>query len=580
MTPKTAMRIAVLVLHACTTFIAAQHPDEEPSLEERRSDAQLQNRSLYKNASFSDGRQANCGDLEKARSELALIRHKHSAFTSAKVQELLCAAVRSGEDSLIRIVLEEGLDIIKQSPNHELLVCFLWIAVLCDLDNEVKVLLKTGANVNVLLRDHHMFFLEKELTILHALLRKDSSSSNEQLIELVKNYGANLQARDCDGQTALHYAAMTGRIREAKLFLKKGANSNAADNNGMTPLLAAAQSIKANELLPLLIMHGANVKARDVDGRNILHWLAYAPVEHAGLVRALIELGVSISERESVNQYQALHLAAANGKKQMVQILLEYGANPNTLAGDDVFPLYLAAARSDMSLALKTLLERGANIHLISITGETALHSDCKNVQVQDIAQLISSAANLLAEDQVGDTPFTLIRYKNVNPCSRLMMRRLALIKACSSCIKLKDESIMQEFPKMLSYYSECMQNIYKMVLTRLTASCTVFDLLTGDSWEIAQLMLDHKFQMSFRQFDLTEFSMYTEDVLEAFEWAEKCYHLILEQEDLISSEEECCDHPILLQEEMISSKRGYCAPYTQQKEIKYAKKSLLVKNV
>ncbi|OXU20846.1 hypothetical protein TSAR_004258 [Trichomalopsis sarcophagae] len=187
------------------------------------------------------------------------------------------------------MVLEQGLNIIKQSPNHELLVCLLWIVVLCDLDDEVKVLLKSGANVNVLLGDHPMMFLEKELTILHALLRKDSSTSNKQLIELVTNYGANLQARDCDGQTTLHYVAMTGRIREAKLLLKKGANSNAADNNGMTPLLVAAQSVKANELLQLLITHGADVTARDVDGRNILHWLAYAPVEHAGLVWAAKE---------------------------------------------------------------------------------------------------------------------------------------------------------------------------------------------------------------------------------------------------------------------------------------------------
>ncbi|OXU20847.1 hypothetical protein TSAR_004259 [Trichomalopsis sarcophagae] len=89
------------------------------------------------------------------------------------------------------------------------------------------------------------------------------------------------------------------------------------------------------------------------------------------------------------------------------------------------------------------------------------------------------------------------------------------------------------------------------MVLTRLTVNCTVFDLLTGDSWKIAQLMLD-----------LTEFSMYAENVLKAFEQAEKCYHLILEQEDLISSE------------------REYSAPYAQQKEIKYDKKSLLVKNL
>lgn len=218
-----------------------------------------------------------------------------------------------------------------------------------------------------------------------------------------------------------------------------------------------------------------------------------------------------------------------------VKLCLDYGVNPNAPAGNGVFPLYLTAAKSEMSTALETLLQHGAKIDLKTIIGRTALHSACENFQVPNISLLLSFGADVLVEDQDGNTPFALIRYKNVNPCSRLMLKQLALIKACQPSLELKDERMIKEYPKMWDYYEKCMDNIYKMTFTRFTTTCTFFELVAGSSWQIAMLMLDPEFEINFRNYDVTEFSMYAEDILRAFEQAVYCHHFMLEQEDTLN---------------------------------------------
>src|SRR4051794_3836610 len=81
--------------------------------------------------------------------------------------------------------------------------------------------------------------------------------------------GANPDARDEQGRTALFSAVLGGAVGLAGLLLEAGANPSAADEEGWTPLHFAAQEYLP-EMARLLVARGADVNARDLEGNTVL----------------------------------------------------------------------------------------------------------------------------------------------------------------------------------------------------------------------------------------------------------------------------------------------------------------------
>src|SRR5258708_31366755 len=65
--------------------------------------------------------------------------------------------------------------------------------------------------------------------------------------------GADVNARDCDGDTALMLAAERGHIELVKVLLKNGADVNAENLNGETALMRAAERQRSKFCLPITL---------------------------------------------------------------------------------------------------------------------------------------------------------------------------------------------------------------------------------------------------------------------------------------------------------------------------------------
>jgi hypothetical protein len=145
-----------------------------------------------------------------------------------------------------------------------------------------------------------------------------------------------------------------GHLRVAERLLDRGADVNAADESGQTPLTCAIGG--GNEgAVRLLLERGADVHAGDA----LLEAVSYGRTGMAGL---LLDRGARITP-------EAMHVAAANGAVGLLTLFLDRGA-PADLRGEDGSTPLMAA--NDHLDAVKLLLSRGADRAARDSEGRTA----------------------------------------------------------------------------------------------------------------------------------------------------------------------------------------------------------------
>ena len=176
-----------------------------------------------------------------------------------------------------------------------------------------------------------------------------TASCEEDGGELILKAGANINAKDADGMTALMNAANFARDKVTKLLLKHGADVKIRDSSGKTALMYAADHEK-DDVARLLLEHGADVNAKDKSGNTALMFAAgqeeqYITIENDKVVRLLLEHGAEVDAKNESGE-TALMVAASNGYEKNVTLLLEHGADADLRNADGKTARELAARYS------------------------------------------------------------------------------------------------------------------------------------------------------------------------------------------------------------------------------------------
>ena len=159
---------------------------------------------------------------------------------------------------------------------------------------------------------------DKDETFIYAAVEGDLKK-----VEAFLNEGAKVNAKGQESnRTALMWASLRGHFDVVRLLLEKNADVNARDDNGETALLSASGK-GGIDVVRLLLEKGADVHARDKNGRSALmtpSWLGQTDV-----VRLLLEKGIDVNAADK-NGRTALMWASEQGHTEVAELLKNHGA--------------------------------------------------------------------------------------------------------------------------------------------------------------------------------------------------------------------------------------------------------------
>jgi len=213
---------------------------------------------------------------------------------------------------------------------------------------------------------------------------------------------AVVNQKDSAGLSLLHIAAEGGNIDVMRLLTDLGADVEARDKNGKTPVFALANAGHTEALKWLVKERRAVIEARDNNGRTPIFTAVRR--ERVEIIKCLKEdLGASILVRDS-NGLSPMDYAVENGKIEAIKCLKQLGANINTKTSDGLTPIFGAVSSGKIE-TVKCLVNLGADINAVVDDGTTLMTMAAKFGHPEIIIYLNELGADINAGDSVGMTP-------------------------------------------------------------------------------------------------------------------------------------------------------------------------------
>ncbi|KAB8229429.1 ankyrin repeat-containing domain protein [Aspergillus alliaceus] len=299
-------------------------------------------------------------------------------------QTPLFAAIQNGHTSIVETLTQYDIDVRTQdnaglTPLH--------IAVKLGHEQIVNILLRHGADANAADKNGMtpVFFaaLDGNNAILQDLIqhqgqvnRKTSLAAwtplhaaacgkREQAttVQLLLDNGAEVDAADSHGNTPLFYAAGNGLPATIETLIRYNAQINATQEQGLTPIYAALAGVQ-----PLALETLVKYGGRNLIGDECVTLRGYTPLmiailieEFRPLVQTLVRAGMWVNSRDNAG-LAPLHLATLLGDVGILELLLQNDAAVNVMTDKGWTPLHLAVSEGKEDI-VQLLLDNNADVN-------------------------------------------------------------------------------------------------------------------------------------------------------------------------------------------------------------------------
>ena len=301
---------------------------------------------------------------------------------------------------IIKNLLQYGFTVSPEDVNN----CeFLHAAVKKGYLKIVEQLLKHGTEVNKLYKSYGRGCMP-----LHVAAK----NKEEEVAKLLISYGADVNAQDETGKTPIFYATENADLEIFNLLL-----SNKANVKDNPELLNIAVLKDCREFVEVLLEHGADVNTSDELGRTALHFTALD--EYGGFFEFLLNKDPDINVKADIAKLllssganvnaqtkkgtTTLHAATEKGYVKVVEVLLEYNADVNCTVTTDITPLHIAAEEGHLEI-IEVLLKFDAVIDSKDEYGRTPLQIAAQKNHLEIVKGLLKFGADVDSQDVYGRT--------------------------------------------------------------------------------------------------------------------------------------------------------------------------------
>lgn len=265
----------------------------------------------------------------------------------------------------------------------------------------ITILATTGANVN-----------EKDENDLTPLMLAAAHNPNPDVVASLLSSGADAKMRNSEGKRAIDFAqdnmalkessvykllsdaapsvddeafcqiCATGTSEEVKRAIENGANVNATNGIGGTPLMFAASANKNPDVIHIIARAGAKLDKTYKGGITAL-MLAASNNPNPNVISALVNVGFHVNTKSDEGGTALTAAAVCNSNPEIITTLVKSGADVNAQDVGGHTALMIAAQSTQNPAVLLALLNAGADVKIRNKNGKRAIDFASENKKLQ-----------------------------------------------------------------------------------------------------------------------------------------------------------------------------------------------------